>query len=226
MVKRRIIGLFTLPILLLNSCNQQSLRSDIKQFIASFSLEESIKEYQEAGYDSFEIITVEGEGVERIEESISFNVKEDSPNYYHYLHKEYVNDELMIHKFIDIEEVNDKLIYHSDEIDSKEITTSDMSNIVIKFFSTSGIRRRSRGFKRRFTESSTSTISTFTGRISIWNPELSGGSWTPRIRSGSEWRRRVISPPFINSSTRCGRNSPESFRKTAPPAVAVSISKW
>ena len=134
MVKRRIIGLFALPILLLNSCNQQSLRSDIKQFIASFSLEESIKEYQEAGYDSLEVITVEGEGTTKTEESIRFNVKEDSPNYYHYLHKEYVNDELMVHKFIDIEEDNGKFIYHSETVDSKEITAAEMSNIVIKFF--------------------------------------------------------------------------------------------
>ena len=49
-MRRRNIAVTILAISLLTSCKPQELRSDIKAFIASFSLEDSINIYKKAGY--------------------------------------------------------------------------------------------------------------------------------------------------------------------------------
>ena len=64
-----------MTISLLTSCSDNSLRSDIKEFIASFSLEESIKAYLEAGYTETKV-AVENNVTIKTVEVFDFNVKD------------------------------------------------------------------------------------------------------------------------------------------------------
>ena len=64
-----------MTISLLTSCSDNSLRSDIKEFIASFSLEESIKAYLEAGYTETKV-AVENKVTTKTVEVFDFNVKD------------------------------------------------------------------------------------------------------------------------------------------------------
>lgn len=91
---------------LLTSCNKVTLRSDIAKFIASFSLENSILEYQEAGYlkvttavDNFQTIV--------ITEKFDFNSKDVN-------HPEYKKE--VIRKVNDVTE-SDLVEYLTDNFD-------------------------------------------------------------------------------------------------------------
>ena len=132
MVRKSIIGLTLLPILLLASCQKKSLRSDIAEFIASFSLQDSIAEYQEAGYEKTTEV-VEEKGTSKEVEKVDFNVKDDSAISYNYSYKSYVDDVLDKENFITITTEDNKYFYKS-ESEEKEITKDEVNSIVITFF--------------------------------------------------------------------------------------------
>lgn len=133
MVKRRIIGFSLLPILLLTSCTQRTLRSDIKEFIASFSLEDSIKEYQFAAYDY--LTSEEKNNVVTVnEDHVSFDVRDDASIAYSYTHKMTENDVLKTNEFIYITTVDSKYYYESQVSEIHEISKSDVDKEIITFF--------------------------------------------------------------------------------------------
>ena len=132
MVRKSIIGLSLLPILLLASCQKKTLRSDIAEFIASFSLQDSIAEYQEAGYEKITEV-VDEEGASKEVEKVDFNVKDDSAISYNYSYKSYVDDVLDKENFITITTEDNKYFYKS-ESEEKEITKDEVNSIVITFF--------------------------------------------------------------------------------------------
>lgn len=133
MVNRRIIGFTLLPILLLTSCQTKSLRSDIKQFIASFSLEESINNYQYAGYnyvtreEKNDVITVN-------EDHVDFDVRDDSSISYSYTHIVKENDVLKTNEFIYITTEDSKYYYESQVSEIHEITKTEVDKEIITFF--------------------------------------------------------------------------------------------
>lgn len=135
MVRKSIIGLSLLPILLLVSCNKKTLRSDIANFIASFSLQDSIAEYLEAGYSIRTELYVDGETT-ITEETVDFNVRDDSSISYSYTYKTYVDDVIDENRFVTIATEEGKYVYTS-ETETKEISKDEVNSNVIRFFYTS-----------------------------------------------------------------------------------------
>ena len=134
MVKKKIIGLTILPILLLSSCGQQRpLRSDIAEFIASFSLEESTKEYVEAGYTSLEESFIDGVNY-KIIENLDFNVRDDTSISYEYTYKEYEEETITENKYIEIKTVDNEYYYVDESTTEKSITKAEIMKLVLAFF--------------------------------------------------------------------------------------------
>lgn len=133
MVKRRIIGLSILPILLLSSCKQKILRSDIADFIASFSLESSIEEYKEAGYTRVQEIIESGVKT-TIREEMSFNVKNLPEISYLYTYSKVVDNESVEEKFTRVSTENEKYFYETEEANKRECTLEEADQELIKFF--------------------------------------------------------------------------------------------
>lgn len=80
-MRRKDITLLTLVISLLTSCKASQIRSDISNFIASFSLEESVKSYLVAGYQMDKILIQNGQETKTVE-TVNFNVSDVSnPQY-------------------------------------------------------------------------------------------------------------------------------------------------
>lgn len=101
MKARKILtALVTLPILA--SCSNNSLRSDIKDFIASFSLDESIKAYLEAGYIETKV-AVDSIGETKTITNFTFNVKDATHPKYKKVISTYFNNELS-------EEISEEII--------------------------------------------------------------------------------------------------------------------
>ena len=133
MVKRRIIGLSILPILLLASCKQKILRSDIANFIASFSLENSIEEYKEAGYTRTQEVIEDGVSTV-IAETMSFNVKNLPTLSYSYTYLKTVDKEEKERKFTKVTTENEKYFYESELVNKRECTLEEADQEIIKFF--------------------------------------------------------------------------------------------
>ena len=88
-MKRRIIALFLCAIPLLTSCRKTpSLRSDIAQFVASFSLNEARKTYLESGYERVDISYEQDKTIRAIE-TLDFNIKDLENISYSYSYKVY-----------------------------------------------------------------------------------------------------------------------------------------
>ena len=134
MVRRSFIGFIYLPILLLSSCgsNQEELRSDIAQFITSFSVDESIKAYQEAGYLSTREMYIDGVSTVEIEK-VDFNIK-DMKNMT-YLHTLDITEdgELTTSRIQKIEVVDTKYMYTLDDSTS-EVDLDFALSIINTFF--------------------------------------------------------------------------------------------
>ena len=133
MVKRSFIGLFIIPILLLSACTQKVLRSDIQEFIASFSLSESIKEYKEAGYTLTQNVSFDG--VESTStKKIDFNIKDESNISYSYSYVEIENKEVKTNDFVKITTENNKYFLESNSVNKHEIDVEEVNENIIKFF--------------------------------------------------------------------------------------------
>ena len=93
-MKRSIIVLPLVMISLLISCREtRHLRSDIKEFIASFSLNEARKQYLEAGYTREDISQENNQTVRNIE-TLSFNIKDLDNIAFDYVVTRYVDNVL------------------------------------------------------------------------------------------------------------------------------------
>ena len=87
--------LYILPLLaLLSSCvSSIPLRSDISEFIASFSLEKSLSTYVNAGYSRHKVVFANNTKTEEFIE-VDFNIENVNHPAYSYEHKTYKNDVL------------------------------------------------------------------------------------------------------------------------------------
>ena len=99
-MKLRKIVTSLLMVLLLSSCAKE-IRSDIKEFVASFSLSESMSTYKHAGYTSVKISKVDGVKTEE-NISLSFNTLDEENLTYNFTKKTKINDgeENIFQKFL------------------------------------------------------------------------------------------------------------------------------
>ena len=92
MRRRSFTPLFAV-ISLLTSCGSRPIRSDIIQFIASFSITESRAQYKEAGYET-NIVSTDENMVTRVTETLDFNIKDLDNISFEHRYTRYDNDVL------------------------------------------------------------------------------------------------------------------------------------
>ncbi len=130
-MKLRKIVTSLLMVLLLSSCAKQ-LRSDIKEFVASFSLSESMSTYKHAGYTSVKISEVDGVKTEE-NISLSFNTLDEENLTYTFTKKTKINDgeENIFQKFL----TKDDGKYFLNETDKEPVEYSvDQINLLVQEF--------------------------------------------------------------------------------------------
>ena len=139
-MKRRIIALFLCAIPLLTSCQKTpSLRSDIAQFVASFSLNEARKTYLESGYERVDISYEQDKIVTAIKK-LDFNIKDLENITYSYSYKVYDDDTLRRENYCYVEKENDHyLVYESDKQTVSRNAEEVVKQYVSNFFFTTSI---------------------------------------------------------------------------------------
>lgn len=118
-------------VLLLSSCAKE-LRSDIKEFVASFSLSQSMSTYKHAGYTSVKISEVDGVKTEE-NISLSFNTLDEENLTYNFTKKTKINDgeENIFQKFLTRNEGR----YFLNETDKEPVEYSvDQINLLVQEF--------------------------------------------------------------------------------------------
>lgn len=133
-MKRKILSI-TLLVSLLCSCNNRTLRSDIRKFIASFSLSESMKSYKEAGYTETRIHTTKDKVEKKVIE-FSFNVKNDSLPTYQKKVTNYENDTLISKKIEKVYYENETMYFEDFNGVVSEYTLEKCSDKIRQFFYT------------------------------------------------------------------------------------------
>ena len=131
-MKVRNASLALVALALLTSCKKVQIRSDIANFIASFSLEDSVKAYLEGGYDQVSITTIGNEVTKEIIH-FSFNVKDNTKPEYQKSVTTYKNDVLEKEVKEEIIIIDNKY-YFIDENGQVEYTLEDCHKKVEKFF--------------------------------------------------------------------------------------------
>lgn len=136
-MKKRLIILPLVMISLLTSCRQNKMiRSDIKQFIASFSLSDARATYLDAGYTST-LISHDADGkITKIIEKISFNIKDLENIAFDHDYKHYEDDVLKegesFHRYV---YKDDGKYYYNNNGSVAEIAQNTIINThVTKFF--------------------------------------------------------------------------------------------
>ena len=127
---------FILPLVLLaslTSCSvKPELRKDIKAFIANFSLEESVKEYQTGGYIQTTVEVGEKSTTKEIVEMSYSLIDSEHPTYQETTTK-YVNDKLK--STVEVVFVqNESGCYISTNGELKESSVKECKKLITKFF--------------------------------------------------------------------------------------------
>lgn len=132
-MKRRKIVIYLITVPLLNACSKVNIRSDIKDFVASFSLTDSIATYKEAGYTSvtytFKNNTLTTKFVE-----LYFNIKDISKPVYSYTEKTKIGeeDEKISKKYLEL--IDNKIYFVEDESRREILTELGIYEIIEPFF--------------------------------------------------------------------------------------------
>ena len=120
---------------LLSSCKQKELRSDIKEFVASFSLSEAMSTYKHAGYtDEKETFK---DGVKTIEKvTLEFDISDIENPLYNYQKITKINEEeeTTYNKYL-MKEENKIFLVETDK-EKVEYSTSQISLLIQDFFYT------------------------------------------------------------------------------------------
>ena len=134
-MKRRFVAICLTVISLLTSCGKAKLRSDIIEFIASFSIDLAVQNYPSASYER-ENISIENGVTSKEVKRMSINRK--NPDNLSYLYEEitYENDEEKTTLRRYIEKNNEKYFYVSEE-GSIEKTKEQVNALINNFFYTS-----------------------------------------------------------------------------------------
>ena len=132
-MKLRKLFVVISTVTLLASCSQNNLRSDIAEFIASFSLEDSIKAYLEAGYIETKIAT-ENDTVTKTVLKFDFNVKDALHPQYKKVTSTFINENLEKEVVEEIKEENDKFYFYQTGEETSEYSLEQVHSLVEKFF--------------------------------------------------------------------------------------------
>ena len=134
-MKRRFVAICLTVISLLTSCGKAKLRSDIIEFIASFSIDLAVQNYPSASYER-ENISIENGVTSKEVKRMSINRK--NPDSLSFLYEEitYENDEEKTTLRRYIEKNNEKYFYVSEE-GSIEKTKEQVNALINNFFYTS-----------------------------------------------------------------------------------------
>ena len=121
-------------VLLLSSCGN-TLRSDIKEFVASFSLSESMLAYKHAGYTSVKVSVIDGTKTEENIE-LSFNTLDEENIQYSFTKTTKINDgeENIFEKFLTKNE--GQYFLNETNKDPVEYSLSDINLLIQDFFFT------------------------------------------------------------------------------------------
>ena len=131
-MKRRFFTPLLVVISLLTSCNDRTLRSDIKEFIASFSISEARSHYLESGYVE-EITSVNQTTTTRVREEFNFNIKDLENITYSHTYVRYDNDELIESHDRRVIKKEEQYYLVYDEQES-EITSQNIISLYITMF--------------------------------------------------------------------------------------------
>ena len=134
-MKRRFITLLIPVISLLTSCARNNVRSDIKEFIASFSIELAMNNYPAASYTR-EDISIENDVTSKIVTSMSINRKDENNYAYDYRKTTFESDEQTsdIHRYL---EKTDEQYFYITEDDKVERNKEQITFLLNNFFYTS-----------------------------------------------------------------------------------------
>lgn len=134
-MKRRFIATLFGLITLLTSCGRNNLRSDIKNFIASFSIELAKENYIEGSYERVDISEENG-GVSKIVTVMKMSRKNEDNLVYDYSQKTYENEieKKSSRKYVERRE--DKYFLISDEGETEK-NTIDVLSLTLDYFYTS-----------------------------------------------------------------------------------------
>ena len=137
-MRRRIIAPILVIISLLTGCrNNIELRSDIKKFIASFSVSQARRVYLEAGYTRTDI-SLESAGEVKVIETMDFNIKDLESISFDFKYQRFLNNEIQheTHRFTTLDEGVYTLHKVTDEVETtSEISSSNLiKNYITNFF--------------------------------------------------------------------------------------------
>ena len=93
MKRRTFATIFILAMTLLSSCGKKEIRSDIAEFIASFSVEAAVEAYKKTEFNKVQTVHLDGD-VTVTYETINFDVTDTQDPQYHRHLETYVNDAL------------------------------------------------------------------------------------------------------------------------------------
>ena len=134
-MKLKYIATSLVMVSLLSSCNKKELRSDIKEFVASFSLSESIETYKHAGYISKK--ETFKDGVKTLENiSLNFDVRDmENPSYeYKKITKINDGDEQILEK--SLTKIENKIYFLETNKEAVEYSIEQVQNLILDFFYT------------------------------------------------------------------------------------------
>ena len=134
-MKRRFVAIIIPVISLLTACARSNIRSDIKEFIASFSIDLAVENYQVASY-SREDISIENEVTSKIVTTMSIDRKNKDNLAYDYQTITYENNDVKNQEHRYIEKNNEKYFYYTEE-GNYEQTSEQVDSLINGFFYTS-----------------------------------------------------------------------------------------
>lgn len=129
--KRILLSSISL-VILLSSCAPKALREDIKEFVKTFSLNESIKAYKVAGYNEENIVITNGV-INKTLTTLNFDTSDVNSPKYHKNTKTYIGEELEREKDEYIEQVEDKFYFHQND-EATEYDLLECHNLIQSFF--------------------------------------------------------------------------------------------
>ena len=134
-MKRRNIAIIIPVISLLTSCARNNVRSDIQEFIASFSIESAVSTYVKASY-SREDISIENGATSKIKTTMSIDRQNEENLLYDYqrITLEEEAETSNVHRYVEKKE--NKYFYITEEY-SEEKTKDEVNDLLDTFFYTS-----------------------------------------------------------------------------------------
>ena len=134
-MKRRFITIIIPVISLLSACTKNNIRSDIQEFIASFSIDLAVDNYPKAAYTR-EDISIENNVTSKIVTTLTVDRQNQENLFYDYTKITYEENEEKsnIHRYI--EKNNEKYFYVTED-GSLEKTPAQVNDLINTFFYTS-----------------------------------------------------------------------------------------